>query len=235
MKKTANKTKRQGKSTTHIKKYNKPNKSKKSKKSKRATNKPTRNSKTFKKTYLSKKQRALKQLQNAIKNHILSIIRAHKTKRKQAGGNSCSQELVGGGKFGADTIANSIAAFFKWLQKVIASIFGGKPRNSANMEQHNQMGSENNYSNNYSNPNNNQGIELTNMKDINKMKKMKNIAKQFNSASQLATEAEITKATEAEITKALAKLNPAKIEESNANKASRAGMHAVMGKPDPPF
>lgn len=99
MKKTANKTKREGKSTTHIKKYNKPNKSKKSKKSKRATNKPTRNSKTFKKTYLSKKQRALKQLQNAIKNHILNIIRAHKTKRKQAGGNSCSQELVGGGWF----------------------------------------------------------------------------------------------------------------------------------------
>ena len=179
MKKTANKTKRQGKSTTHIKKYNKPNKSKKSKKSKRATNKPTRNSKTFKKTYLSKKQRALKQLQNAIKNHILSIIRAHKTKRKQAGGNSCSQELVGGGKFGADTIANSIAAFFKWLQKMIASIFGGKPRNSANMEQHNQMGSENNYSNNYSNPNNNQGIELT------------NISKRLISASQLATNKEV--------------------------------------------
>ena len=133
----------------------------------------------MKKTYLSKKQRALKQLQNAIKNHILSIIRAHKTKRKQAGGNSCSQELVGGGKFGADTIANSIAAFFKWLQKMIASIFGGKPRNSANMEQHNQMGSENNYSNNYSNPNNNQGIELT------------NISKRLISASQLATNKEV--------------------------------------------
>lgn len=173
MKKTANKTKREGKSTTHIKKYNKPNKpnkSKKSKKSKRATNKPTRNSKTFKKTYLSKKQRALKQLQNAIKNHILNIIRAHKTKRKQAGGNSCSQELVGGGKFGADTIANSIAAFFKWLQKMIASIFGGKPRSNANMEQNNQMGSE---------------IEMK------EMKKNEKIENQLNSASQLATEAEV--------------------------------------------
>lgn len=150
MKKTANKTKREGKSTTHIKK---PNKSNKSNKSKRATNKPTRNSKTFKKTYLSKKQRALKQLQNAIKNHILNIIRAHKTKRKQAGGNSCSQELVGGGWLGVsrdpevtlagdpvhqrgtqtksgksetetlEDIAASIRKFFMELYEMIASMF----------------------------------------------------------------------------------------------------------------
>lgn len=144
MKKTANKTKREGKSTTHIKK------SKKSNKSKRATNKPTRNSKTFKKTYLSKKQRALKQLQNAIKTHILNIIRAHKTKRKLAGGGSCSQvgagggnpeqdqnALVGGGRLGADAIANSIAAFFEWLQNLIASIFGRKPKNNTNMKKAN--------------------------------------------------------------------------------------------------
>jgi hypothetical protein len=180
MKKIANRTK--GKSTTHIKK---PNKSKKSKKSKRATNKPTRNSKTFKKTYLSKKQRALKELQNAVKSHILNIIRAHKTKRKQAGGNPEQDQkaLVGGGRFMtpdiiANSIAQSIAAFFKWLKKMIDDIFSGKSKNNNGWPRKKDE-------NNYSNPNINPGTEMTEMK----------ILKRLNNASQQgANKTEITNA-----------------------------------------
>lgn len=130
MKKHANKTKHTYRN--QIKKSKKSKQSKQSKQSKRATNKPTRNSKTIKNTALSKKQRALKQLKCAIKTHILNIIRAHKTKRKyailaggHAGGQNSHNAIVGGGKYGADTMVKNINTFFKWLYTMIASMFTG--------------------------------------------------------------------------------------------------------------